>query len=154
MKKNIEKALLRLKLTYAFLWTACISLTALYETECLPTGTLTDDARTEYAAQSAGILLTVTLIPLALRIFNLPFTRRISKKTLNETLKSYCRWNDVRIALLLTAALINLSTYYATFNTTGLLCAAMALIASLFCVPGKNRMMYELQLEPSTLQDK
>ena len=63
-----------------------------------------------------------------------------------EALQSYCRWNEVRMAMLLVPALFNFSVYYWTLNTTGLLCGIMVLVASLFCVPGRNRLLAELDL--------
>ena len=64
-----------------------------------------------------------------------------------EAVKSYRRWNEVRVCLLLVAALVNLSVYYWTMDTTGVLCAGMVLVASLFCVPGRERVVSELDLQ-------
>lgn len=50
------------------------------------------------------------------------------------------------MAMLLVPALFNFSVYYWTLNTTGLLCGIMVLVASLFCVPGRNRLLAELDL--------
>ncbi len=48
--------------------------------------------------------------------------------------------------MLVVPVLVNLSFYYLTLNNTGVLCAMMALIASLFCVPTRKRMLDELDL--------
>jgi uncharacterized membrane protein YbhN (UPF0104 family) len=50
------------------------------------------------------------------------------------------------LGLLVVPVLTNLSFYYLTLNTTGLFCAAMSLIASLFCVPTRKRIWNELDL--------
>ena len=106
----------------------------------------------EYIMQVTSILLTICLIPLSLRLFNLSLTRYVSLLPLPEALKSYRRWSEIRIALLLVLALIDLSAYYWTMNTTGLLCAGMTVIASLFCIPSKQRLLNELQLSDISKQ--
>ena len=93
--------------------------------DILPQGIFVDDPRADYILQVVGILLTVGLIPVSLRLFSLSLTKYIKQLNLMDALKSYRRWNEVRIALLLVPALINLSIYYWTMNTTGLLCVGM-----------------------------
>ena len=113
----------------------------------MPQGTLADDAQMEYIFQTMGILMTIVFIPFALRIFNLNLVKRIKELPLQQALKSYRIWSDVRLALLLVPALINLQFYYLTLDNTGLFCACMALIASLFCVPSESRIKNELDLQ-------
>ena len=67
-------------------------------------------------------------------------------QNLTADLSSYRRWNEIRLGLLVVPVLTNLSFYYLTLNTTGLFCAAMSLIASLFCVPTRKRIWNELDL--------
>ena len=93
-----------------------------------------------------GILLTIGLIPFALRIFSLNLVKHIQELPLAQALKSYQRWGEVRLFLIAVPALLNVQFYYLTLNTTGLFCASMALIASLFCVPSENRLKNELNL--------
>ena len=93
-------------------------LAALYECDILPQGLFAGDAQIEYIMQVTSILLTICLIPLSLRLFNLSLTRYVSLLPLPEALKSYRRWSEIRIALLLVLALIDLSAYYWTMNTT------------------------------------
>lgn len=129
------------------MWILCAATVLLYEMDILPQGIFVDDTRADYILQVVGILLTVGLIPVSLRLFSLSLTKYIKQLNLMDALKSYRRWNEVRIALLLVPALINLSIYYWTMNTTGLLCVGMVLIASMFCIPGRERMLNELDLQ-------
>lgn len=147
MEKEITCLLNCLKIEYALLWIICTLTVLLYELDVLPQGILVGDARTDYILQVSGILLAVGLIPLSLRLFSLSLTKYIKQLALAEALKSYRRWNEVRIGLLLTAGLTNLSIYYWTLNTTGLLCAGMVFVASMFCIPGRERMLNELDLQ-------
>ena len=118
----------------------------------LEEGIYAGDAQMEYIFQSVCILLTICLIPLALRLFNLNLVKRIKELPLQEALKSYRIWGDVRLSLLFAPVMLGLTFYYLTLNTTGLFCACMALIASLFCVPSENRIINELDL-PENLND-
>ena len=146
MEKELKRLVRILKGEYALLWILSLLLAALYECGLLPQGILAGDAQTEYILQVTGILLTVCLIPLSLRLFSLSLTRHIVTLPLAEALKSYRRWSEIRIALLTVPALLGLSIYYWTMDNTGLLCAGMSLIASLFCIPGKERLQNELHL--------
>ncbi len=146
MEKGIKKILSRLKLEYAFLWAAVIVLVILYEGEVLPSGTFVEDAQAVYILQSAAILLTLGLIPLSLRLFTLSVCRNIRNYLPADALKSYRRWSEIRLALLITPLLFDISVYYATMNTMGVLCAGMIAIALLFCIPSENRLYNELGL--------
>lgn len=152
MEKELKRLIRILKAEYALMWVLTVLLAALYECDILPQGLFAGDAQMEYIMQVTSILLTICLIPLSLRLFNLSLTRYVSLLPLPETLKSYRRWSEIRIALLLVLALIDLSAYYWTMNTTGLLCAGMTVIASLFCIPSKQRLLNELQLSDISKQ--
>lgn len=150
MERRIKRLVCLLKLEYMLLWIVELLLVALYEVDILPQGILVNNAQVGYVMQVVGILLAVCLIPLSLRLFSLSLTRYVTSLPFDEALRSYHRWSEVRIGLLLVAALLNLSVYYWTMNTTGLLCAGMVFIASFFCIPGKRRLLNELHLSDLT----
>ena len=147
MKEQIKRILKLQVVGFILVWALPISYALLHEMGVMPQGTLADDAQMEYIFQTMGILMTIVLIPFALRIFNLNLVKRIKELPLQQALKSYRIWSDVRLALLLVPALINLQFYYLTLDNTGLFCACMALIASLFCVPSESRIKNELDLQ-------
>lgn len=147
MEKKISRLLCVLEVEFALFWILAAVWCVLYETDVLLQGSLVGDARVEYILQTVGILLAVGLIPLSLRMFGLSLTRYVRRLSLPEALVSYRRWCEIRLALLLAPVLFNLTVYYSTFNLTSLLCVGMLLVASLFCVPGRGRMMRELDLE-------
>lgn len=152
MKEQINH-LLRIQTgSFIALWACPILLVILYETGVLPEGIYTGDAQMEYIMQSASILLTIGLIPFSLRLFSLNLVKRIKELPLAEALKSYRIWSDIRYCLLFVPAMLSMTFYYLTLNTTGLFCAAIALIASLFCVPTYNRIANELDL-PETIEN-
>lgn len=80
-------------------------------------------------------------------MFSLSLTRYVRQLSLPEALVSYRRWCEIRLAMLLAPALFNLTVYYTTLDVTSLLCMGMLLVASLFCVPGRGRLMRELDLQ-------
>jgi hypothetical protein len=152
MKEQIKRILIIQKSAFLGVWTAPLLLVVLYETGLYQEGLLAGNAQMEYILQSVSILLTIGLIPFALRMFNLNLVKRIKELPLQQALKSYQAWSLLRLALLFVPAIIALSFYYLTMNTTNLFCACMALIATLFCVPSENRIKNELDL-PENLND-
>ena len=152
MKEQIKRILIIQKSAFLGVWTAPLLLVVLYETGLYQEGLLAGNAQMEYILQSVSILLTIGLIPFALRMFNLNLVKRIKELPLEQALKSYQAWSLLRLALLFVPAILALSFYYLTMNTTNLFCACMALIATLFCVPSENRIKNELDL-PENLND-
>ena len=146
MKEKIKRILLIQKSAFLGVWTAPLLLVVLYETGLYQKGIQAGNAQMEYVFQSVSILLTIGLIPFALRMFNLNLVTRIKELPLEQALKSYQKWSDVRLCLLFVPAILGVSFYYLTMNTTNLFCACMALIATLFCVPSENRIKNELDL--------
>ena len=152
MKKQIKRILIIQKSAFLGVWTAPLLLVVLYETGLYQEGLLAGNAQIEYILQSVSILLTIGLIPFALRMFNLNLVKCIKELPLQQALKSYQTWSLLRLALLFVPAILALSFYYLTMNTTNLFCACMALIATLFCVPSESRIKNELDL-PENLND-
>ena len=152
MKEQIKRILKWQIVAFILVWALPLVYALLHETGVLSQGALAGDARMKYIFQTIGILMTIVLIPFALRIFNLNLVKRIQELPLQQALKSYRIWADVRLALLVVPALINLQFYYLTLNNTGLFCAAMSLVASLFCVPSESRIKNELDL-PENLEE-
>lgn len=151
MVEVIKQLLKRLKIEFVAVWCLVLLLVVCYEAGIFTEGIFVGDVRMDYILTTIGILLTIVMIPLSLRIFNLNLVKRISKLSTFEALKSYRRWSEVRLSLLLVAALLNMSIYYLTLNTTGLFCSLMALLATLFCIPSIERLLKELDLNDITI---
>ena len=152
MKEQIKRILIIQKSAFLGVWTAPLLLVVLYETGLYQEGLLAGNAQMEYILQSVSILLTIGLIPFALRMFNLNLVKRIKELPLQQALKSYQTWSLLRMCLLFVPAILGVSFYYLTMNSTNLFCACMALVATLFCVPSENRIKNELDL-PENLND-
>ena len=146
MKEQIKKLLLTLKGEYVVFWSIVAWFPLFYESGICEKGIHAGNVQLEYILQSVGILLTIGLIPFALRMFNMNLVKRINELPLQQALKSYQAWSLLRLALLFVPAILALSFYYLTMNTTNLFCACMALIATMFCVPSESRIKNELDL--------
>lgn len=151
MVEEIKQLLKRLKIEFVVVWLLVLLLVVCYEVGILPEGLYVGNAKMDYILMTIGILLTIIMIPLSLRLFNFNLVKRISNLSTPEALKSYRRWSEIRLSLLLVAALLNMSFYYMTLNTTALFCSLMALLATLFCIPSKERLLKELDMEDITI---
>lgn len=152
MEKKIRQLLRYLQIEYVAVWVLPLLLVALYETGVMTEGAYAGDVRMDYVLQTVGILLAVGLIPLSLRLFSLSLVKNVKQRSLPEALKSYRRWSEIRTGMLVVPVLVNLSFYYLTLNNTGVLCAMMALIASLFCVPSADKIKEDIRFISEKLQ--
>lgn len=146
MKEKIQKLLVTQRIAFFLFWTTPVWFVVFYETGMFTKGLYAGNAQMDYILQNVGIMLTIGLIPFALRRFNLNLEKRIKEIPLERALVSYKLWNEIRLSLLFVPAVFNFSFYYLTLNTTGLFCGAMAMIASLFCIPSESRIKNELDL--------
>ena len=146
MKEQIKRILIIQRTAFLGVWTAPLLIVILNETGMFQKGIHQGNAQMEFIFQNVGILLAICLIPFALRIFNLNLVKRIKDLPLQQALKSYQIWSDVRLCLLFVPAVLNFTFYYMTLNTTSLFCGIMPLIATLFCVPSESRIKNELDL--------
>ena len=141
MEKKIKQLLRYLQIEYVAVWVLPLLLVALYETGVMTEGAYAGDVRMDYVLQTVGILLAG-----GGGLFCLSLVKNVKQRSLPEALRSYRRWSEIRTGMLVVPVLVNLSFYYLTLNNTGVLCAMMALISSLFCVPTRKRMLDELDL--------
>ncbi|MEG2156537.1 MAG: hypothetical protein RRY07_01950 [Bacteroidaceae bacterium] len=142
----MKKILLRLRIEYASIWLLPALLAALYETNLFASGVFAGDAQTEYMLNTMGVLLAFLVVFLSLKLFSFKTVAvRLTQKEERLGHNAFVHWSEVRMSLLLAATLINLSVYYLTLTNTGLLCALMLLLASLFCWPKEIVAPIEIQ---------
>ena len=95
MEKRMTRLLRVLEAEFALFWILVVAGCVSYEMDVLPQGSMVGDAQAEYILQTVGILLTVCLIPLSLRMFSLSLTRYVRQLSLPEALVSYRRWCEI-----------------------------------------------------------
>lgn len=146
MEKLIQKTLFKLKVGYVLFWALPLLILILGECDMEWVGLYADNARISYVSETVGILMVASCVPLALKLFSWVLIKKIDMVSFPEALKLYFVWSSVRLLMLEVALIINILTYYLTLSNTGLLCALIALTASLFCIPGEKRLREELHI--------
>lgn len=146
MEKEIKEMTRKLKLSFTAVWAIAVVTFVCGETDVIPNGMIADNVRATYIFETISILLTATMIPISLKLFNFVLTKRVNEESLPQALRHYRLWSDVRLLILLAIVLTGLICYYLTMSKTGGLCALIGLIATLFCIPGEERLRRELNI--------
>jgi len=146
MEEQIKHVAARLKVIFIAFWLLPVVLIVTGETGGDWVGMYAADVRTTYFAETLAILLVAICVPVSLKLFAWVLTRKIDYVGLPEALRLYSFWSKVRIALLALPVLVGLGVYYFMLSNTGVLCAFIALTASLFCLPGEGRLRKELHI--------
>ena len=117
------------------------AIVALYETETLMPGCLVGDANAEFITVSAMEILTICLMPLALRLFKL---KRISKELAASGRQALAKWGSIRMAMLCLPMIANTLLYYMSgLNVAFGYMAITGLICLVFIYPGTSRCVSE-----------
>lgn len=144
MEKQIKRVTAILKIQFFLFWLFPILLFAAFEADLLPVGVYAADAGKQYLWETAGILLTIVCVPLALKLFSIVLKKKIDTLAFPAALERYSFWSGVRLGLLEITVLLNIVIYYMTLNNIGGLCALIGLTASAFCLPGEKRLRDEV----------
>ena len=103
-------------------------IATVYECDVLPTGVFAGKAQEEFLAVIIMELLTIVMIPLALRLFK---AKDVERKVAEGDTLAQRRWGALRILMITVPLLFNTIGYYIFMNTTF---GYMALIL-LICLP-------------------
>ncbi|WP_288243053.1 hypothetical protein [uncultured Bacteroides sp.] len=146
MEEQIKHVASRQKRFFIGFWLLPVILIVVGETDGDWVGRYAADVRTTYFAETLTILLAAICVPVSLKLFAWVLTRKIDKVSLPEALRLYSFWSKVRLALLTLPVLVGFAVYYLMLSNKGVLCALIALTASLFCLPGEGRLRKELHI--------
>ena len=147
MERKINAVLKSVKNVYYCFWIFPIAIVLLGESVDEWVGCYATNLQLIFLAETILILLTALCVPLALKLFAQILIKKIDKLSIADALKQDRMWSIVRLGLLALPLLMGFSVYYLMLSTKGLLCALIALTASLFCVPSEKRMRAELHIE-------
>ncbi|MDR0894221.1 MAG: hypothetical protein LBN06_02815 [Prevotellaceae bacterium] len=148
MEEQIKRIVRRQKWLYALLWLGSVVLIVAGEIGVGDwQGMFAADTARIYYGETLVILLTATCVPVSLKLFAWVMTKKIEPVTISKALYLYAVWSNVRLALLALPLYSGLLLYYLMMSNKCVLCAAIALIASLFCVPGEERLRRELNID-------
>lgn len=112
----------------------------LYETDTLLSGALATDGNAEFILVSLMELVTICLIPLALRLFKF---KRVRESLVATRSKGLARWGTLRLMLLCLPMLVNTFLYYQFMNVAFGYMGIIGLICLVFVWPGMKRCMAE-----------
>lgn len=146
MEQQIKQAAKRTRTSFAYFWVLPILLVILGETGGTWVGVYADDVRATYFAETLTILLTASCVLVSLKLFSWVLTKKIDVVSISQALRLYAFWSGVRLALLAVPVLAGFFTYYMMLSNKGVLCALIALTASLFCFPSEERLRKELHI--------
>lgn len=144
MEQEIKQTSKQLKYLYFAFWFIAIAAVVLCEVFDEFGGKYADNDKVIYLSETILILLTIVCIPVSLKYYARILTNKIDKLGIADAIKSYRTINYLRLSLLTLPLWVGVYIYYQMLSTTGILCALIALTASLFCVPGEKRMREEL----------
>ncbi|WP_373724085.1 hypothetical protein [Bacteroides heparinolyticus] len=147
MEKEIKKTTAHVKVAFACFWMISILLVISGEMGSSWVGLYVGNISATYMAETITILLTASCVPISLKLFSWVLTRKIDIAALPKALRLYALWSDIRLILLSLPVLTGFFTYYMMLSTTGVLCAMIGLTASLFCLPGEERLRKELHID-------
>ena len=107
------------------------------ETGLLPTGTLSDQKSAEFVVLSVMELLTICIIPLALRLFKFNAVKR-------RLTTAAVTWSLIRMAMLQVPMIANVLLYYLFMNPAFGYMAIILFLCMFFIVPTQSRCESEI----------
>lgn len=142
---TLNKLVRTLKVQFALFFILPLFLFVLGEFSTYDLGVYVNDAgKTAYYLQTFTVLFTMISVPLALKAFHWILTNKVDKTNEMKAIRSYKALSAIRLIILQLATLSGLIVYYTTQNNIGGFCALIAITATLFCVPSKNKAQQEL----------
>lgn len=111
-------------------------MAALYELDILPSGVFAGRPQDEFLWTIAMELLTIVLIPTALRLFK---TKDVERRLDEGDISSFTTWSVVRILMINIPLLMNTLLYYLFMNTTFGYMALILLICLPFIYPATRK---------------
>lgn len=70
MEEKIKSSVRKLKIGYVLFWIIPALLIVAFETDLFPVGVYADDQAMQYRWETASILLTIVVVPVSLKYFN------------------------------------------------------------------------------------
>ncbi len=138
---EVHEYLDMIKTTYWLAIIISILVAVLFETDTLLPGAFADEVNVQFAVVTLTELLTVCVIPLAVRLFRFKKVRTAIKEG------GYRRWAMMRLLMLATLLNANTILYYIYMNVAFGYMAIIMLISMVFVYPSESRMKREMTIE-------
>lgn len=121
---------------FFFMVVVTLLLVALYETEILVAADMSEDATLMFGIMTVMELVTIIVIPLALKLFSLKAVRR---KLVARKGDALLPWGTARINMLCLPMLINTFMYYQTMSPAFGYMAIILFLCLFFIYPSIGR---------------
>ncbi len=119
----------------------CFCTIILFENALLPSGGWVDNKVQEYYVAIVMELLTITLIPLSLRLFKFGFVKRQLSSSPTHALGT---WGSMRLCMLILPMMVNCWLYYMFVNVTFGYMGIIGVLCLCFVYPSKDRCQMEI----------
>ncbi len=150
MEETIKKISRALQIQYYSFLLLSTAGFLVYEAGLLEEGIYAGDPGLQYIWSTASILITLLMVPFSLKLYSYVMTKQIDHAPLNQALKLYKKWNEIRLLMLALPTFFNIFVYYATLDNMGAFCALISITASIFCLPGEKKLKDELNINEKT----
>lgn len=118
-------------------------IVVLFENDLLPCGIMiSDDKSVEFVVATIMELLTICVIPVALKLFRF---KRISK--LLTSAEALSKWGTIRLLMLCVPMIVNMVFYYMFMNVAFGYMGIIIFLCLFFVVPTKERCRSEIKTE-------
>lgn len=118
-------------------------IVVLFENDLLPCGIMiSDDKSVEFVLATIMELLTICVIPVALKLFRF---KRISK--LLTSAEALSKWGTIRLLMLCVPMIVNTVFYYMFMNVAFGYMGIIIFLCLFFVVPTKERCRSEIKTE-------
>lgn len=121
-----------------------LAIVVLYETELLLPGDLTGSKNTEFLIVSLMEVITICLIPIAMRMFKF---KKISNALVADPANQLLKWGTLRLIMLCLPMIVNTLLYYQFMNVAFGYMAIIDLSCLVFVNPSMARCTSETSSE-------
>lgn len=125
----------------------CLAIIIPYENDWLIAGALQGDKISEYYTAMAMELITICLIPLALRLFKF---KKVKTALSADAPAALRRWGTLRLAMLTVPMMVNCVLYYQFMNVAFGYMGIIGLLCLVFVYPSKTRCETETSSQEET----
>lgn len=120
----------------------CLVIVVLGEFNVFPTGVLTGNTQVEFVLLAAMEIITICMIPLALRLFRFG---KIHSQLVEKRERGLQKWGTIRLEMLTVPMVVNTLLYYLTMNAAFGYLAIILFLCMFFVVPTKERCNAEIE---------
>lgn len=141
MQQDMNRTRKILQLEFWIPIAICLIVIVLFENEILLPGVKGDNRVLDYYAAIIMELITICLIPLALRLFKF---KKVKKAMTGKSFDGLLRWGSLRLCMLVVPMMVNAVLYYIFMNVAFGYMGIIGLLCLVFVYPSKTRCQSEV----------